>query len=72
MAEARTLAERLCAGAPLAVRATNEMACRGRTLPWTEAVRMGETMRRVVANTSDAAEGLAAWQDRRPPTWQAR
>ena len=72
MVEARSLAERLCAGAPLAVRATNEMARRGRTLPWTEAVRMGETMRRVVANTSDAAEGLAAWQERRPPTWQAR
>ena len=72
MTEARSLAHRLCAGAPLAVRATNEMARRGRTLGWTEAVRMGETMRRVVANTADAAEGLAAWQDRRPPTWQAR
>ena len=72
MTEARSLADRLCAGAPLAVRATNEMARRGRTLGWTEAVRMGETMRRVVADTSDAAEGLAAWQERRPPTWQAR
>ena len=30
MTEARTLADRLCAGAPLAVRATNEMARRGR------------------------------------------
>ena len=72
MAEARTLAGRLCAGAPLAVRATNEMARRGRTMPWTEAVRMGETMRRVAANTADAAEGLKAWKERRPPNWQAR
>jgi enoyl-CoA hydratase/carnithine racemase len=72
MAEARTLADRLCAGAPLAVRATNEMARRGRTLPWTEAVRMGETMRRVASSTEDAAEGMAAWRERRPPNWQAR
>ena len=72
MHEARRLAERLCAGAPLAVRATNEMARRGRTLPWTEAVRMGESMRRVVAATEDAAEGLAAWRERRTPDWKAR
>ena len=55
--EARALAERLCAGAPLAVRATKEMAWRGRRMPWSDAVRMGETMRRVASNTSDAAEG---------------
>ncbi len=72
MAEARSLADRLCAGAPLAVRATKEIAHRGRTLPWTEAVRMGETMRRVASNTADATEGRNAWQQRRPPTWQAR
>ena len=72
MAAARSLAERLCAGAPLAVRATKEMAWRGRRMGWAEAVRMGETMRRVASSTRDAAEGLAAWQQRRPPKWQAR
>ena len=72
LAEARSVAERLCAGAPLAVRATKEMAWRGRGMPWSEAVRMGETMRRVAAATDDAAEGLAAWRERRPPVWQAR
>ena len=54
------------------MRATNEMARRGRTLGWTDAVRMGETMRRVASNTADAAEGIAAWQEGRPPDWQAR
>ena len=72
LAEARSLAERLCAGAPLAVRATKEMARRGRSMEWSEAVRMGETMRRVVSATDDAAEGLAAWKQRRPPNWQSR
>ncbi len=67
--EAMTLARRLCQGAPLAVRATKEMAARGAQLPWSDAVRMGETMRRVVAATDDASEGLAAAAERRRPDW---
>ena len=72
MNEARTLADRLCQGAPLAVRATNEMAHRGGELPWTDAVRMGEAMRRVVAQSEDAEEGRQARVERRPPNWQGR
>ena len=69
---ARDLADRLCAGAPLAVRAVKEMAYRGQHLPWSDAVRMGETMRRLVARTEDAAEGRAANADGREPRWRAR
>jgi E-phenylitaconyl-CoA hydratase len=69
---ARELADRLCAGAPLAVRAVKEMAYRGQHLPWTDAVRMGETMRRVVGATDDAAEGRAATAEKREPRWRAR
>ncbi len=72
MSAARGLAERLCRGAPLAVRATNEMARRGRRMGWSDAVRMGETMRRLVGATDDAAEGLRAWTEKRPPDWRAR
>jgi E-phenylitaconyl-CoA hydratase len=72
MAEARRLAGRLLQAAPLAARATKEMAARGRQLPWVEAVRFGETMRRVAAATEDAAEGLAAAREGREPRWQAR
>jgi len=72
LTEARRLADRLCAGAPLAVRAVKEMAYRGQTLPWTDAVRMGETMRRVVLATEDAAEGRAAAAEGREPRWRAR
>jgi enoyl-CoA hydratase/carnithine racemase len=69
MTEAHRLADRLLAAAPLAVRATKEMAVRARNLPLTEAIRFGETMRRLVSATADAAEGSAAARDRRPPTW---
>ncbi|HEY3238226.1 MAG TPA: enoyl-CoA hydratase/isomerase family protein [Acidimicrobiia bacterium] len=72
MVEARRLADRLLAAAPLAARATKEMAVRGRTLSTTEAIRFGETMRKVVAATEDAAEGLAAARERRTPRWQGR
>ena len=72
MAEARHLAERLCQAAPLAVRATKEVAVRCRTLPWVEAVRFGETMRLVIGGTADAAEGRAAARDKRAPHWQGK
>jgi enoyl-CoA hydratase/carnithine racemase len=69
MTEARRLADRLVAAAPLAARATKEMAVRARNLPLTEAIRFGETMRRLVGATADAAEGAAAARERRPPVW---
>ena len=69
MVEARSLADRLLAAAPLAARATKEMAVRARNLPLTEAIRFGETMRRLVGSTNDAAEGIAAFRERRPPIW---
>jgi E-phenylitaconyl-CoA hydratase len=72
MTAAWRLAERLVQAAPLAARATKEMAYRGRTLPWADAVRMGETMRRVAAATEDAREGMAAAREGRPPVWKAR
>ncbi len=72
MTEARDLAGRLCASAPLAVRATKEVAWRGQQLPWLDAVRFGETVRRVAGATADAREGMTAAREKRPPQWQAR
>ncbi len=69
LAEAHALADRLCAGAPTAIRATKEVAARGRNLAWTDAVRFGETMRKVQGATDDAAEGRIARAEGRPPTW---
>jgi enoyl-CoA hydratase/carnithine racemase len=72
MDAAHALAERLAARAPLAQRATKEMAARGPHLPWEDALRLGESMRRVVGTTADAAEGFAARREGRAPNWQAR
>jgi E-phenylitaconyl-CoA hydratase len=72
MNEARRLAARLLQGAPLAQRAIKEVAVRSRTLPMLEAIRFGETMRKVAAATDDATEGGRAFAERRPPEWRGR
>ena len=72
MSEAKILADRLCESAPLAARATKEMAVRSRGLSWIEAVRFGETMRLVVDQTADAAEGRAAFREKRSPKWKGK
>jgi enoyl-CoA hydratase/carnithine racemase len=69
---ARELAERLVAGAPLAQRAMKEMAMRAGHLPMVDGIRFAETMRKVLSATADAAEGLQAAAERRPPSWQGR
>jgi E-phenylitaconyl-CoA hydratase len=72
MEEARALAARLLAAAPLAARTVKEMAVRSRTLSDTEAIRFGETMRKVTAATEDAKEGGRAFAERRRPRWSGR
>jgi len=72
MDEARALAARLVAAAPLAARATKEVAVRARTLPMLEAIRFGETMRKVAGATEDAAEGGRAFREGRKPEWKGR
>lgn len=72
MLAAQALAERLCKGAPLAVRATKEVAHRGQELPFVQAIRFGETMRRVARGTADAKEGPSAFREKRRPSWEAR
>ncbi len=70
MAEARTLADRLITNAaPLAVRATKEIARRGQEMGFVEAVRFGETMRKVAADTNDARAFREASAQGGRPTW---
>jgi enoyl-CoA hydratase/carnithine racemase len=69
---AQRLAERLLAGAPLAQRAIKEVARRGPEMSQTDAIRFGETMRRVAGATEDAKEGAAAAREKRTPRWQGR
>jgi E-phenylitaconyl-CoA hydratase len=72
LVEARALAARLVAGAPLAQRAMKEMAARAGDLSSLEAIRFGETMRSVVVASSDAAEGMRAAAEGRAPRWDGR
>jgi (E)-benzylidenesuccinyl-CoA hydratase len=65
---ARTLTE----AAPLAQRATKEVAWRSADMGWVESVRFGETMRKVAAATEDAVEGIRAWVEKRKPEWRGR
>lgn len=72
MEEARKLADRLLLSAPLAVRATKEVAYRGQEYDFVNAVRFGETMRKVAGATDDAKAGPAAYREKRPPHWEGR
>jgi E-phenylitaconyl-CoA hydratase len=72
IAEARRLAERLVRAAPLAARATKEVAVRSQHLTTIDAIRFGETMRRVAGATEDAAEGGRAFREQRAPRWTGR
>jgi enoyl-CoA hydratase/carnithine racemase len=72
MSSAQAMASRLVAAAPLAQRAMKEVAARSQHLPMLEAIRFGETMRKVAALTDDATEGGRAAMERRAPKWQGR
>jgi enoyl-CoA hydratase/carnithine racemase len=72
MTEARALADRLLAGGPLAQRVIKEVATRSEHMPSLEAIRFGETMRKVAGATDDAREGMKAAAERRTPEWRGR
>jgi len=67
MEQANIVAERLIKNcAPLAVRATKEIARRGQQMGFAEAIRFGETMRKVAAQTQDAKSFKTLNKDERP------
>lgn len=72
LTEARAWARTLTEAAPLAQRATKEVAWRTADMGWIESVRFGEVMRKVAGATEDVQEGLSAWRDKRAPQWRGR
>ena len=71
-AKAQAWARTLTEAAPLAQRATKEVAWRTADMGWIESVRFGEVMRKVAAATEDATEGIRAWVEKRKPDWKGR
>ena len=72
MSRAKELAGKLCKSAPLASRATKEVATRTQNMGWIESVRFGETMRIVANQTKDATEGKSAFREKRDPDWKGK
>jgi E-phenylitaconyl-CoA hydratase len=70
--EAQEWARTLTEAAPLAARATKEVAWRTADMGWIESVRFGEVMRKVAGATEDVGEGIAAWREKRRPNWRGR
>jgi enoyl-CoA hydratase/carnithine racemase len=67
--EARRWADRIARNAPQAMAATKEVAVRSQALPFTEALRMGEAMRKLAGGTDDAREGVRAFREKRDPDY---
>ncbi|WP_037236568.1 enoyl-CoA hydratase/isomerase family protein [Rhodococcus wratislaviensis] len=65
-------ARRLAALPPLAVQACKELAIRARDMDRPSGLRLEETMLRMLKFTDDAAEGIAAFTERRDPVWRGR
>jgi enoyl-CoA hydratase/carnithine racemase len=72
MATAEDYARRLCANAPLAVRAIKELAVRSLSLPLHEGLRLEQAIGTVLRRTEDAKEGPRAFAEKRPPRYTGR
>lgn len=70
--EARAVARRIAANAPLAVQAAKEVAWRARDLPLGDALRLEQAMLALLATTEDRAEGVAAFAEKRVPRFAGR
>ena len=68
----KALAGTILENAPLAVRAMKEATVRGLHLSLHDRLNVATTIFERVGATDDAQEGLAAFQEKRPPQWQGR
>jgi len=67
LAEARALADRVAAGAPLATSLTKGALERGATIDLDEALEGEARLQGIAGTTADHAEGLAAFREKRAP-----
>jgi E-phenylitaconyl-CoA hydratase len=65
-------ARRIAANAPLAVQAAKELALRSQDVDLPTGLRMEQVMNRMLMATEDAAEGPAAFREKRPARFKGR
>jgi enoyl-CoA hydratase/carnithine racemase len=65
-------ARRIARNAPLAVQATKELAIRSRDADLATGLRLEQALNRLLQSTEDAAEGPAAFREKREPRFQGR
>lgn len=65
-------ARRIAGNAPLAVQAAKELAVRARDVDRATGLRLEQTINRLLQHTVDAAEGPAAFAERREPEFEGR
>ena len=70
MPKAEELAKKILQNAPLATRAMKEATLRGLHLSLHDRLNVATTIFERVGATQDAKEGLAAFQEKRPPQWK--
>lgn len=72
MPAAMAYARRIAENAPLSVQATKELAIRSRDLPLASGIRMESLSARMLTFTEDAAEGAAAFSEKRKPQFKGK
>ncbi len=72
LAMALEIAKRVVANAPLAVQATKELASRSFDVPGAVGLRYEDMVVRILQNSEDFAEGMAAFADRRAGEFEGR
>ena len=72
MPTATRMAEVICENAPLAIRATKQLAGLGMEVPLDYARRLGLALINSVWGSEDAVEGARAFTEKRKPVWRMR
>jgi E-phenylitaconyl-CoA hydratase len=72
LAEARAIADKIAANAPLAVRAVKHLVHRGADLPLAAAIEAERMAWGVLRNTEDRIEGRTAFKEKRTPVYRGR